>query len=165
MNVHTFAPARDHILALALMSLIALIGIGWAPMKLGWLFIFPALGLWWVLRAKTVVAAEGIAIRYAFRKSVVIPWQEFAGLGFKGSRAFAQTTAGKRHSLPGVTFNSLPELADASAGRIPDALSAGKAAADAKVRIVHRDGQEVLLTQEEYAAYKAAHPQAEDGQS
>ena len=58
-----------------------------------------------------------------------------------------------------MTFNSLPRLSEASRGRIPDALTQGREAADDKVVIVHRDGQQVLLSKEEYADYLERHPE------
>ena len=57
-------------------------------------------------------------------------------------------------ALPAVTFNDLPALSEASRGRIPDALTAGREAADDMITIVRRDGSERLVTREEYAAMK-----------
>ena len=67
MNAHTFRPDRTHILAIVLIAMIAIIGIAWAPLKLGWLLIFPVLWIWWVLKAHTTVSEDGIDIGYAFR--------------------------------------------------------------------------------------------------
>ena len=154
-----FTPARDHILGIIFLSAIALLSIGWAPKYLGWLLIIPILGIWWVLKSRTRVSEKGIAISYAFKGSKTIPWEEFSGIGFQRARAFARTKSGKQHSLPGITFNSLPELSKASRGRIPDALTAGREAADEKVVVVHRDGQQVLMSKEEYARHLAKHPE------
>ena len=150
-----FRPERTNLLAIVLLTAIAVLIISWKPLVLGWLLIIPALALWWVLRARTTVSEDGIAIRYGFRSGVHLPWEDFAGIGFKWAHAFAATRQGKKFNLPGVTFNSLPDLARASRGRIPDALSAGKKAADDKVVVIHRDGQQVLMSKEEYAAYQA----------
>ncbi|MDO5032841.1 PH domain-containing protein [Corynebacterium sp.] len=154
----TFRPTREHVLGIIILSLIALLSIGWAPKYLAWLFIIPVLGLWWVLRSKTRVDESGISITYAFRGSRFVPWEKCEGVGFQRATAFV-STGGQRLSMPGVTFNSLPKLSEASRGRIPDALSAGRAAADEKVVIIHRDGQQVLLTKEEYAEYLKQHPE------
>ena len=151
-----FVPERTHILALILMALVCIIMAGWNPLLLGWTVLIPALWIFWVLRGKTTVGEDGITIRYAFQGGKSIPWDKFQGIGFQGSKAFAETTSGAKHKLPGVTFNSLPRLYDASRGRIPDALSEGKAAADEKVVIVHRDGQQILMDKEEFAKYQAA---------
>ena len=43
-----------------------------------------------------------------------------------------------------------------------DGSSSGRDAADDKVVIIHRDGQQVLLSQEEYASYLKAHPELKD---
>ena len=51
----------------------------------------------------------------------------------------------------GVTFNSLPELTEASQGRIPDALTAGHHAADEKVVVIHQDGRQVLTDKSDVA--------------
>lgn len=161
-QAEVFTPSRDHILGILILSTIALLSIGWAPKYLGWLLIIPAIGLWWVLKARTRVSEKGISISNAFRKNVSIAWDDFAGIGFQRARAFAQTKNGAKHNLPGVTFNSLPRLAQASRGRIPDALTQGREAADDKVVIVHRDGQQILLSKEEYAAYLEKHPELKD---
>lgn len=158
----TFKPTREHLLGIGLLAAIALLSIGWAPKYLFWILIFPILGFWWVLRSRTTVDSHGIHIRYGFRGPKDIAWKDFAGIGFQRSRAYARTTDGENLNLPGVTFNSLPRLAKASQGRIPDALTAGRNAADDKVVIVHRDGQQVLLTKEEYADYLETHPELKE---
>ncbi len=153
-----FTPDKSHILATIVMTLGALLAISWAPLILGWLLIFPALFIYWVLTAKTTVGEDGIAIAYAFKKNITLTWEEFAGIGFKGARAYASTTTGQNYNLPGVTFNSLPALSEASRGRIPDALTAGQNAADKKVVVIHRDGEQILLTKEEYEEYQRNNP-------
>lgn len=151
-----FVPERTHVFAIAIMAMVCVIMAGWSPLLLGWTVLIPLLWIYWVLRSKTTVGDNGIAIRYAFRGGQKISWDDFEGIGFQRSKAFASTKSGAKHVLPGVTFNSLPELFDASRGRIPDALSEGKAAADEKVVIVHRDGQQILMDKEEFAQYQAA---------
>ena len=149
-----FRPERTHFLAIGLMTLLALMVMSWAPLRLSWLLLAPALFAWWVLRARTTVTERGIDIAYAFRKGKQVNWEDFAGIGFRGAGAYARTNQGIELSLPGISFNSLPLLAEASRGRIPDALTAAQNAADGKVRVIHRDGHEVLLTQEEYEEYR-----------
>ena len=159
IETEVFKPARDHILAIALLSAIVLLMVGWAPQYLVWLLIIPVLAVWWVLKARTRVSEEGIAITYAFRGNKSIAWKDLAGIGFRKAHAFARTQSGEEFKLPGVTFNSLPRLEGASRGRIPDALTAGQEAADDKVAIIHRDGQQILLTKEEYEEYLQKHPE------
>ena len=143
-----FRPDRTHILAIALLSGIALIGIGWAPQYLAWLFIVPIVCIWWVLRSSTKVSDDGIDVSYAFRGDKSFSWDEIEGIGFQRFGAFVHA-AGAKHSLPGVTFNSLPKLAKASRGRIPDALTAGRKAAEDKVVVIHKDGRQVLMDKDE----------------
>src|SRR5699024_2670066 len=136
--------------------MVCIIMAGWNPLLLGWTVLIPALWIYWVLRGKTTVGEKGIAIRYAFKGCKTISWDSFEGIGFQGSKAFAETTTGTKHNLPGVTFVSSPGLYDASRGRMRDTLSEGKAAAAGQVVIVHRDGQQILMDKEEYARYQAA---------
>ncbi|WP_246388927.1 PH domain-containing protein [Corynebacterium incognita] len=144
-----FRPDRTHILAIALLSGIALIGIGWAPKYLAWLFVVPILCIWWVVRSRTTVSDKGIDIAYGFRGDKHLDWEDVEGIGFQRSSAFVQSGQ-KKFSLPGVTFNSLPKLAEASRGRIPDALTAGREAANDKVVVIHRDGRQVLVDKDEF---------------
>lgn len=148
----TFHPERTHILSAVVLALISLLTIGAAPQYLWWILIFPALIIWWVLKSATVVDSTGIEARYAFRGNKAIAWDDFAGIGFKGARTFARATDGTEISLPGVTFNSLPRLQQASYGRIPDALTEGRAAMDGKIVVVQEDGYSVVLTKDEYLA-------------
>lgn len=159
-QTQVFKPERTHLLALALMFAIIFIIVAWAPKYLFWLLLLPLIGAWWVLRAQTTVGEKGIAIRYAFRGDRQIAWEDLDGVGFQRARAFANTKSGDKYTLPGVTFNSLPDLAEASRGRVPDALTAGQEAADEKVVVIHRDGQQVMMSKEEYAEYQKTHPEA-----
>ncbi|WP_156802457.1 PH domain-containing protein [Corynebacterium lubricantis] len=149
-----FRPDRSHVIATVLMTGIALIGISWAPLALGWLLIFPIAFIVWVYKAHTRVDENGIAINYLYRKNVTIGWDSLQGIGFKGSKAVAATTDGKEYFLPGVTFNSLPKLEEASRGRIPDVLTEGLASLDGKMSVIDKDGHQVLMTQEEYAEHQ-----------
>ena len=97
-----------------------------------------------------------MTIRYGFRGSRSLTWDDVAGVGFQRARAFVNTRGEDKLTLPGVTFNSLPRLAEASRGRIPDALTAGKEAADEKVVVIHRDGQQVMMSKDEFDAYQNA---------
>ncbi|KQB83837.1 Low molecular weight protein antigen 6 [Corynebacterium oculi] len=147
-----FRPERFHFAVVIFMALIMLIPISHSPALLGGFFILPALYLWWLVRARTSVDSRGITAHYAFRGSRTVTWEDFEGIGFKGSTSFARSRTGEQFSLPAVSFNSLPALAQASGGRIPDALTVGREAVDDKVAIVRRNGERVLITREEYAA-------------
>lgn len=153
-----FRPSREHVIAIAVMTGIALIGILWAPLKLGWVLIFPAAALVWIFSASTTVSEDGIAVKYLFRSDARIPWEDLRGIGFKGTRALATTNGGKEYPMPGVTFNSLPDLAEASRGRITDVVTAASEAADGKYEIINKEGYGVLLDQRQYEEYLKDHP-------
>ena len=153
-----FRPSREHIIGVVLMIGIALIGISWAPLALGWLLLFPIGWIVWVLSSSTTVDERGIALRYVVRPNTRIAWDELEGIGFKGARAMATTTSGKEYPMPGVTFNSLPELAEASRGRITDVITGAQEAADGKYEIIDKDNHHVLLSREEYEEYLKSHP-------
>lgn len=137
---------------------IALIGISWAPLVLGWLLLIPLAWLVWVLFASTTVDERGISLRYVARSNTRIGWDELEGIGFKGARALATTTAGKEYMMPGVSFNSLPDLAEASRGRITDVITGAQEAADGKYEIIDKNNHHVLLSREEYEEYLREHP-------
>lgn len=154
-----FRPERTHIFAAVLITLISLLGIGAEPLKLGWLLLFPVGYIYWTLKARTEVSpTDGISVAYGFRGKQSVSWDDFQGIGFKGGSTFAQRKDGSTFNLPAVTFNSLPELAEASQGRIQDALSEGRAAADGKIVVTYKDGHQVLMTREEYAATHPGEP-------
>lgn len=155
-----FRPERTHVLAAAVMTMIFVMMIGHAPLYLVWILLLPAAVIYWVFRARTTVGESGVAVQYAFRGNRTFTWDEISGVSFRRSRALLNTADGGEHSLPGVTFNSLPLLREASRGRIPDVLTAGRAAADDKVVVYDRDGESTLISKEEYArreAEKQAH--------
>lgn len=153
-----FKPTREHVLAIIIMTGIALMGILWAPKYLAWLLIFPAVWLAWVLSTSTTVGEQGISAKYLFRKNRALAWGDLRGLSFKGVTAYAVTRDGQEHPLPGVTFNKLPELAEASRGRITDVITSAHEAADGKYEVIDKDGYKVLMNREEYEAYLAEHP-------
>lgn len=153
-----FKPTREHVLAIIIMTGIALMGILWAPKYLAWLLIFPAVWLAWVLSTSTTVGEEGISAKYLFRKNRALAWGDLQGLSFKGVTAYAVTRDGQEHPLPGVSFNDLPELAEASRGRITDVITSAHEAADGKYEVIDKDGYKVLMNREEYEAYLAEHP-------
>ncbi|MGP6173367.1 PH domain-containing protein [Corynebacterium sp. A21] len=151
-----FQPERTHILAAVVIFLIFLLGVGYAPLYLFWILAFPIVFIFWVLKSETRVGENGVEIDYAFRGNRRFGWDEVEGVAFKGSKALLRTTSQSNHSLPGVTFNSLPLLQEASTGRIPDVLTAGRAAADDKVVVFNKDGEQILITREEHAEREAA---------
>ncbi|MDU0478476.1 PH domain-containing protein [Staphylococcus chromogenes] len=147
--VTTFATDRTHLIGAVVMGLISLLVIGENPLMLSWILIFPVLFCYWILKSKTVVGPHGITAHYAFKSKQSVSWDDFAGIRFGGSKAYARDTKDQEIALPGITFNSLPKLSAASSGRIVDALTAGKEAADKKVVIIHRDGRQIIKDAED----------------
>lgn len=148
----TFHADRTHLIGAAVMALISLLVIGAKPLYLFWILALPVVFAYWVLKSKTVVTEDGITAHYAFTKPKAVTWQEFAGLRFGGSTTYARDLSDNEFPLPGVSFNSLPQLSEASNGRIVDALSAGREAADEKVVVFHRDGRQILKRKDELDA-------------
>lgn len=155
---HVFRPSREHVIAIAMMIGIALIGIMWAPRYLAWVLIFPVLAIVWIYTASTTVDERGISMKYLFRKNATVAWEDLAGVSFSGTRALATTKADAKYPMPGVTFNSLPELSAASNGRITDVITEAAEAADGKYEIIDKEGYSVLLDEDEYDAYLKEHP-------
>ena len=154
----TFRPSKQHVIAVVLMTGIALIGISWSPLILGWLLLIPLAWLLWIFTASTTISERGIALRYMVKPNVTIAWSDLAGIAFQGAKAKATTLDGASHTMPGVTFNMLPELAEASRGRITDVITQAQEAADGKYEIINKDGNKVLMSREAYDEYVKAHP-------
>lgn len=80
------------------------------------------------MRVRTVVGPEGIVARATF-KTTNLKWDELDGLRFpKRGWARARLTDGSEVALPVVTFGRLPQLSEASGGRIPDPYAAAQRA-------------------------------------
>ena len=146
-----FRPDRAHLIGAGVMGLMSLLAVGMAPIFLFWIPLLPAVFAYWVLTARTFITEDGIEARYAFSRPKKMTWDNFNGILFGSSRAFACGTDDNKFPLPGVTFNSLPELTEASQGRIPDALTAGHHAADEKVVVIHQDGRQMLTDKSDVA--------------
>ncbi|MEJ5998726.1 PH domain-containing protein [Corynebacterium sp. H130] len=145
----TFNADRTHLIGAVVMALISLLAIGAKPLYLFWILFIPALFAYWVIKSKTVVDENGITAHYGFSGPKSVDWDNFAGIRFGGSKTFARSSSNEEFSLPGVSFNSLPKLSAASQGRIVDALTAGREAADDKVVVFHKDGRQVLKHKDE----------------
>ncbi|MBZ8177129.1 PH domain-containing protein [Corynebacterium poyangense] len=155
----TFRPERTHLLGAIIMAAIGILAAGSAPTPWCWILmalflVVVALFCWWTLRTRTAVSESGISLVYAFKSAQKFSWDDIKGVSFKGSRTLLHTTNQGVFTVPVVSFNNLPQLQEASRGRIPDVLTQGREAVDAKVRVVHRDGHQVLLSEEEYEEYQ-----------
>ncbi|MBH0123425.1 PH domain-containing protein [Rhodococcus sp. HM1] len=104
------------------------------PAAFSWMLVIPFLVLAWILRVRTVVGPDGITARATF-STTRIGWGALAGIRFpKRGWARATLTDGSEVPLPVVTFGRLPELAEASGGRITDPYAAADAARSAEDR-------------------------------
>ncbi|MBV8862656.1 MAG: PH domain-containing protein [Mycobacterium sp.] len=73
-----------------------------------------------IVRLRTQADQHGVTVR-TLLGSKTVRWEEIDGLRFhKGSWARAQLKNGSGLRLPAVTFATLPELTEASAGRVPN---------------------------------------------
>lgn len=84
------------------------------------LLIIPVVLSALVIRLRTVADEQGVTVRTLFG-SRTVRWDEIEGLRFsRGSWARARLKSGAELRLPAVTFATLPQLTEASAGRVPN---------------------------------------------
>jgi hypothetical protein len=73
-----------------------------------------------IVRLRTVADAQTVTAR-TLLASRTVDWADVAGLRFvKSSWARAQLRSGEQMPLPAVTFSTLPRLAEASEGKVPN---------------------------------------------
>jgi hypothetical protein len=76
-----------------------------------------------IVRLQTVARRDTVTARNLL-SSETVRWEDIDGLAFnKGSWARAQLTDGRELRLPAVTFSTLPQLTQASAGKVPNPYS------------------------------------------
>jgi hypothetical protein len=101
-------------LALGLLSLV----LAWT--WLAPLFVIPAMLSAYIVRLRTTADPDTVTAR-SLLGSETVRWEDIAGLRFnKGSWARAQLKDGRELRLPAVTFATLPQLTEVSAGRVPN---------------------------------------------
>jgi Bacterial PH domain len=84
------------------------------------LLIIPAVLSALIIRLRTLADRDGVTVR-TLLGSKTVRWEDIDGLRFnKGSWARAQLKDGGTLRLPAVTFATLPLLAKASGGRVPN---------------------------------------------
>ena len=82
--------------------------------------IIPVVLSAFIVRLRTVAGVDTVTARSLLR-SETVRWEDIDGLAFnKGSWARAQLKDGRELMLPAVTFSTLPQLTEASAGRVPN---------------------------------------------
>ncbi|OPX14566.1 PH domain-containing protein [Gordonia sp. i37] len=92
----------------------------------GWTFAVPVLLAVWIWRIKTVVTEDGLRAVGTFG-SREVEWPDIEGLQFsRWGPVRAVLTDGDRVRLPAITFQDMPRLSAASAGRIPDPFAAAR---------------------------------------
>ena len=73
-----------------------------------------------IVRLRTVADEHGVTVRKLLGRQTV-SWDDIEGLRFsKGSWARARLKSGAELRLPAVTFSTLPQLTEVSAGRVPN---------------------------------------------
>jgi Bacterial PH domain len=84
------------------------------------LLIIPVLLSALIIRLRTVADDEGVTVR-TLLGSQRVRWDDIDGLRFhRGSWARACLKNGTELRLPAVTFATLPQLTEASSGRVPN---------------------------------------------
>jgi hypothetical protein len=84
------------------------------------LLIIPVVLSALIIRLRTQADPDGVTVR-TLLGSRTVRWEDIEGLRFnKGSWARAQLKSGRTLRLPAVTFATLPQLTEASNGRVPN---------------------------------------------
>jgi hypothetical protein len=84
------------------------------------LLVLPVIASTIIIRYRTVADRDGVTTR-TLVSSTTAPWSEVDGLRFdKSSWALARRKDGSEFRLPAVTFATLPLLAAATDGRVPN---------------------------------------------
>ena len=84
------------------------------------LLVLPVLLSAMIVRLRTVADDQGVTVRRLVG-SQTVRWDDIDGLRFhRGSWARARLKSGTELRLPAVTFATLPQLTEVSAGRVPN---------------------------------------------
>ncbi|TCN56960.1 PH (Pleckstrin Homology) domain-containing protein [Rhodococcus sp. SMB37] len=114
------------------------------PAAFSWMLVIPFLVAAWVLRVRTVVGPDGVVARATF-STTKIGWDSLKGIRFpKRGWARATLTDDTEVALPVVTFGRLPQLAEASGGRITDPYAAAREAQLAEAENESNDDGDVI---------------------
>ena len=137
-----FAPA---FLALALLTLVPALG-NWSLALLA----IPVVISVAIVRLRTTADGDAVTAR-GLLASRTLPWGEVEGLRFnRGGWAQACCSGGRDMTLPAVTFATLPRLAAASGGRVPNPYgAAGPKASGPKGSGPQESGKRVGAVQQE----------------
>ncbi|OBI97896.1 PH domain-containing protein [Mycobacterium asiaticum] len=84
------------------------------------LLVIPILLSAMIVRLRTVADDRGVRVR-TLLGSRTLAWEDIDGLRFhRGNWARAKLKDGSEVRLPAVTFATLPQLTEASSGRVPN---------------------------------------------
>ncbi|OBJ52257.1 PH domain-containing protein [Mycobacterium asiaticum] len=84
------------------------------------LLVIPLLLSAMIVRLRTVADDRGVRVR-TLLGSRTLAWEDIDGLRFhRGNWARAKLKDGSEVRLPAVTFATLPQLTEASSGRVPN---------------------------------------------
>nr|WP_231513158.1 PH domain-containing protein [Mycobacterium paragordonae] len=84
------------------------------------ILVIPVLLSALIIRFRTVADDRGVTAR-TLLSSRTVAWEDIDGLRFhRGNWARANLKDGSELRLPAVTFATLPQLTEASAGRVPN---------------------------------------------
>jgi hypothetical protein len=84
------------------------------------LLVIPVVLSTLIVRLRTVADEQGVTVRKVLG-SQTVTWDDIEGLRFRrGSWARARLKSGAELRLPAVTFSTLPQLTEISAGRVPN---------------------------------------------
>ena len=98
---------------------LTLAGPTWVPA----LLVIPIGVSVYIVRNRTVADRDTVTAR-SLLDSETVRWDDIEGLRFgRGSSAYAHLKDGRDLRLPAVTFATLPLLAEASGGRVPNPYS------------------------------------------
>jgi Bacterial PH domain len=101
--------------ALGILALV-LSGPAWVAL----LLVIPVILSAYIVRLRTVADRDTVTARYLL-SSEKVRWEDVEGLRFeKTAWARARLKGGRELMLPAVTFATLPQLTEASAGRVPN---------------------------------------------
>ena len=115
IRISPMAHFASGFLALALLVLVPVWGNGALA-----LLVIPVLLSVAIVRLRTVADADGATARGLLSRTT-LPWADVEGLRFsRGGWARACRADGDDVVLPAVTFATLPQLTEASGGRVPN---------------------------------------------
>ncbi|MFF0545353.1 PH domain-containing protein [Nocardia thailandica] len=107
--------------------------VGW-PAALWWLMLLPVLAAFWVTRTHTTVSDSGLALSSLLGRRE-LDWAQVKGISIpKRGYIRARLVDDSEMKLPGVTYDRLRELIDASGGRLPDVFASAAEAEEAAYR-------------------------------